>query len=75
MSSLLRSILLGRLGDFLGRPVRLEALANRNHLCAIDEEVERLRPDDITASDTTWPVPTGRLSLLDPSEAAGGRCG
>ena len=28
--------------------VRPEALAFRSDLCVIDEEVERLRPDDIT---------------------------
>jgi hypothetical protein len=45
---LLRSVLLGRFGDRLGGPVRLEALAYRNDLRVIDEEVERREPDDIT---------------------------
>jgi len=43
------AIPLGRLGDCLGGVlVRPEALAFRSDLCVIDEEVERLRPDDIT---------------------------
>jgi hypothetical protein len=41
---------LGRLGGVLVRSlVRPEAFAFRSELRVIDEEVERLRPDDITS--------------------------
>jgi hypothetical protein len=44
-----RLIVLGRLGDFLGAPlVRYEALAFRNDLWVLGEEVECLQPDHIT---------------------------